>query len=138
MAQDPRRDERQRVTARSVEPHEVWSLLERGDVRLLDLRTELERRRHGAPPGAVPVSLARHILSPAGQGTIYLSSTRESIMARSSPVMRASFEDRTPSASTSVAKVWRRLYGPQRAIPAASRLDTSRASAGCRARYGPP
>jgi rhodanese-related sulfurtransferase len=46
--------------------------MERGDARLLDLRTELERRRYGAPPGAVPVSLARHLLNPEREGTIYL------------------------------------------------------------------
>jgi rhodanese-related sulfurtransferase len=46
--------------------------MERGDVRLFDLRTEVERRRYGAPPGAVPASLARHILNPEGEGTIYL------------------------------------------------------------------
>ena len=61
-----------RVTERSVEPQQVWALLERGEVRLLDLRTELERRRYGAPPGALRVSLARHVLSPEGEGTIYL------------------------------------------------------------------
>jgi rhodanese-related sulfurtransferase len=72
MDKDQRREEQQRVTGRAVEPQEVWSSLERGDVRLLDLRTELERRRYGAPPGAVPVSLARHVLSPEGEGTIYL------------------------------------------------------------------
>jgi rhodanese-related sulfurtransferase len=56
----------------SVEPQEVWALLERGDARLLDLRTKLERRRYGAPPGAIPVSLARHVLRPEGEGAIYL------------------------------------------------------------------
>jgi rhodanese-related sulfurtransferase len=60
------------VRARSVDPHEVWTLLQRGDGRLLDLRTEVERRRHGAPPGAIPVSLARHLLKPNGEGAIYL------------------------------------------------------------------
>lgn len=60
------------AAGRSIEPAEVWARLERGEVRLLDLRTELERRRYGAPPGAVPVSLARHVLSPQGDGTIYL------------------------------------------------------------------
>jgi rhodanese-related sulfurtransferase len=60
------------VSPRSVDPQEVWALVQRGDVRLLDLRTELERRRYGAPPGAVPVSLARHVLKPEGEGTIYL------------------------------------------------------------------
>jgi rhodanese-related sulfurtransferase len=60
------------VRTRSVDPHEVWTLLQRGDARLLDLRTEVERRRHGAPPGAIPVSLARHLLKPNGEGAIYL------------------------------------------------------------------
>ena len=60
------------MARRSLEPRQVWALLERGEARLLDLRTEVERRRSGAPPGAVPVSLARHALSPEGEGTIYL------------------------------------------------------------------
>jgi rhodanese-related sulfurtransferase len=59
-------------SARSVDPHEAWALLERGAVRLLDLRTEVERRRYGAPPGAVSVSLARHVLKPEGEGSVYL------------------------------------------------------------------
>jgi rhodanese-related sulfurtransferase len=60
------------MTSRSFEPREVWALVERGDARLLDLRTVVERRRYGAPPGAVSVSLARHVLCPASAGTIYL------------------------------------------------------------------
>lgn len=60
------------MTKRSLEPREAWTLMERGDARLLDLRTELERRRYGAPPGAVAVSFARHILNPEREGTIYL------------------------------------------------------------------
>lgn len=58
--------------ARSLEPEAVWAAVERGDARLLDLRTQIERRRHGAPPGAEPVSLAKHVASPEGPGTIYL------------------------------------------------------------------
>jgi rhodanese-related sulfurtransferase len=61
-----------RRAPRSVDPQEVWALLQRGDARLLDLRTEFERRRYGAPPGAIAVSLARHILKPEGEGAIYL------------------------------------------------------------------
>jgi rhodanese-related sulfurtransferase len=57
---------------RSLEPREVWTLLERGDARLLDLRTGVERRRYGYPPGAIQVSLASHILKPEGRGAIYL------------------------------------------------------------------
>lgn len=57
---------------RSLEPREVWTLLERGDARLLDLRTGVERRRYGYPPGAFQVSLASHILKPEGRGAIYL------------------------------------------------------------------
>jgi rhodanese-related sulfurtransferase len=60
------------VTRRSLDPHDVWTLLERGEARVLDLRTELERRRYGAPPGAIRVSLARHVLEPEGPGAIYL------------------------------------------------------------------
>jgi rhodanese-related sulfurtransferase len=60
------------VTGHSLEPKEVWALLERGEGRLLDLRTNIERRRYGAPPGAQPVSLARHVLNPESEGTIYL------------------------------------------------------------------
>lgn len=56
----------------SLEPREVWTFLERGDARLLDLRTGVERRRYGYPPGAIPVSLASHILKPEGPGAIYL------------------------------------------------------------------
>ena len=72
MEGDQSRTGERRVSGRSVEPHEVWALIERGEIRLLDLRTELERRRYGAPPGAVPVSLARHIFNPEGEGTVYL------------------------------------------------------------------
>lgn len=58
--------------SRALEPQEVWARLQRGDARLLDLRTDVERRRYGAPPGAIPVSLARHMLKPEGEGVIYL------------------------------------------------------------------
>ncbi len=58
--------------SRSIDPREVWQALERGEARLLDLRTELERRRYGAPPGAIPVSLAKHTVKPEGEGAIYL------------------------------------------------------------------
>jgi len=56
----------------SLEPREVWQRMDAGELRLLDLRTRLERRRYGAPPGAVAVSLARHVLSPEGKGVVYL------------------------------------------------------------------
>jgi rhodanese-related sulfurtransferase len=46
--------------------------MERGQARLLDLRTGVERRRYGTPPGAIPVSLTRHLVKPEGEGTIYL------------------------------------------------------------------
>ena len=58
--------------SRSLDPREVWQALERGEARLLDLRTELERRRYGAPPGAIPVSLAKHTVKPEGERAIYL------------------------------------------------------------------
>jgi rhodanese-related sulfurtransferase len=65
-------DREGRAAARSLDPREVWALLQQGEARLLDLRTEIERHRYGAPPGAVPVSLARHVLKPEGEGAIYL------------------------------------------------------------------
>ena len=57
---------------RALEPHEAWARLQRGEARLLDLRTGIERRRYGVPPGAIPVSLTRHLLKPEGEGAIYL------------------------------------------------------------------
>ncbi|HET7875314.1 MAG TPA: rhodanese-like domain-containing protein [Methylomirabilota bacterium] len=59
-------------STRSVDPSEVWARLQAGEARLLDLRTEVERRRYGAPPGAIPVSFAAEMLRPAGQGMVYL------------------------------------------------------------------
>jgi rhodanese-related sulfurtransferase len=61
-----------RAAGRSLDPHEVWEAMQRGDARLFDLRTVLERRRSGAPRGAAPVSLARHVLKPEAEGTVYL------------------------------------------------------------------
>jgi hypothetical protein len=58
-------------TGRSLEPHEAWSRLKHGDAAAR-LAHRVERRRHGAPPGAVPVSLTRHLLKPEGEGAIYL------------------------------------------------------------------
>lgn len=58
--------------ARSLDPEAVWARLQQGGAELLDLRTAAERRRFGAPPGAKPVSLARHLLRPAGAEAIYL------------------------------------------------------------------
>jgi rhodanese-related sulfurtransferase len=60
------------VTLRSLDPQEAWTLVDRGEARLLDLRTELERRRYGAPPGAIHVSLLQHAVTPEGPGAIYL------------------------------------------------------------------
>lgn len=57
---------------RSLDPQVVWSKLQQGEARLLDLRSGVERRRFGAPPGAEPVSLARHVVRPAGAEAIYL------------------------------------------------------------------
>ena len=57
---------------RSLDPEVVWSAIERGEAHLLDLRTEFERRRYGAPPGAQVVSLAKHVARPEGPGAVYL------------------------------------------------------------------
>jgi rhodanese-related sulfurtransferase len=58
--------------ARSLEPDAAWSAVSLGFAQILDLRTEIERRRYGAPPGARHVSVAKHVASPEGPGSIYL------------------------------------------------------------------
>jgi rhodanese-related sulfurtransferase len=58
--------------ARSLEPEAAWNAVELGFAEILDLRTEIERRRYGAPPGAKHVSLIKHVASPEGPGSIYL------------------------------------------------------------------
>ena len=60
------------VAARSLSPEAAWNAVQIGFGEILDLRTGIERRRYGAPPGAKPVSLAKHIVDPEGPGTIYL------------------------------------------------------------------
>jgi rhodanese-related sulfurtransferase len=50
----------------------LWAAVQRGEMEILDLRTAAERRRHGAPPGARPVSLIRHVASPEGPAAIYI------------------------------------------------------------------
>lgn len=57
---------------RSVMPSDAWQAVQAGEVQLFDLRTELERRRYGWPPGVERVSLARHMLFPKGREAIYL------------------------------------------------------------------
>lgn len=57
---------------RSLEPAEVWRRVQAGELRMLDLRTTAERRRLGAPPGSVHVSLLRHVADPEGAGVVYL------------------------------------------------------------------
>ena len=57
---------------RSIAPEQAWGQVVRGDAQLLDLRTELERRRYGWPPGARRVSLTRHIAWPGAADTIYV------------------------------------------------------------------
>ena len=65
-------NEESHIVARSLEPAAAWNAVQLGFAEILDLRTEIERRRYGAPPGARPVSLAKHIASPEGPGAIYL------------------------------------------------------------------
>lgn len=60
------------VVARQLEPDAAWGAVQLGFAEILDLRTGMERRRHGAPPGARSVSLAKHVASPEGPGAIYL------------------------------------------------------------------
>ena len=61
-----------RRAVRSIAAADAWAAVQRGDARILDLRTELERSRYGWPPGAPRVSLARHVARPHGDDTIYL------------------------------------------------------------------
>jgi rhodanese-related sulfurtransferase len=56
----------------SLSPERAWEQVRHGEARLLDLRTELERRRGGWPPGIPRVSLTRHIAWPGAANTIYL------------------------------------------------------------------
>lgn len=56
----------------AIEPHEAWRRVLAGEGEILDLRTGPERRRYGAPPGAIPVSFARHAANPSGAPAIYL------------------------------------------------------------------
>jgi rhodanese-related sulfurtransferase len=60
------------ATFNFMKPEAAWGAVQIGIGEILDLRTGIERRRHGAPPGARPVSLAKHIASPEGPGAIYL------------------------------------------------------------------
>jgi rhodanese-related sulfurtransferase len=57
---------------RSVAAEDAWRSFQEGETELFDLRTQLERRRYGWPPGVKRVSLARHILFPHGPEAIYL------------------------------------------------------------------
>ena len=57
---------------RAISPAEAWRAVQAGTARLLDLRTEAERRRYGWPPGAPRVSLVRHVAWPNGADAIYL------------------------------------------------------------------
>ncbi len=58
--------------SREVSAHQAWEAAQRGTAEILDLRTEIERRRYGWPPGARRAALLRHALWPKGEGTIYL------------------------------------------------------------------
>jgi rhodanese-related sulfurtransferase len=55
-----------------MKPEAAWGAVQIGFAEILDLRTGIERRRYGAPPGARPVSLAKHIAHPEGPDAIYL------------------------------------------------------------------
>ncbi len=57
---------------RSIAPERAWEQVGRGEAQLLDLRTELERRRYGWPPGARRVSLSQARRVARAADTIYL------------------------------------------------------------------
>jgi rhodanese-related sulfurtransferase len=56
----------------AIPPPDAWQAAQRGELRILDLRTDAERRRSGWPPGAEKVSLLRHAVRPDGPATAYL------------------------------------------------------------------
>lgn len=60
------------MSGKALPPAQVLQAVQDGRVQLLDLRSWPERRLLGRPPGARPVSLLRHLLRPAGPGTVYL------------------------------------------------------------------
>lgn len=55
----------------SVSPQQAWQESQDTDRPILDLRTRLERRTFGWPPGSVKVSLFWHALRPDRDG-LYL------------------------------------------------------------------
>ena len=57
---------------KSLPPAKAWTPVEAGHARILDLRTTVERRRYGHPPGVPRVSLSHHVARPEGADTIYL------------------------------------------------------------------
>jgi SAM-dependent methyltransferase/rhodanese-related sulfurtransferase len=59
------------AAGRALAPAGAWDLLRTNQVRMLDLRTGMERSRYGWPPGARPVSLLRHAVSP-DRSAVYL------------------------------------------------------------------
>ena len=71
-AHDPPPRAKFNAVARSLKPEAAWNAVQLGFAEILDVRTEIERRRYGAPPGARPVSLARHVATPEGPGSVYL------------------------------------------------------------------
>ena len=106
---------------RSMKPEAAWGAVELGFAEILDLRTGIERRRDGAPPGARPVSLAKHSKS-GGAGAIYLCqhpSARRRPCAGGLPRSRAAsprgrrlaFQSKR---STSVAAGWARRIPRER------------------------
>jgi rhodanese-related sulfurtransferase len=60
------------ATFNFMKPEAAWGAVQIGFAEILDLRTGIERRRYGAPPGARSVSLAKHIANPEGPAAIYL------------------------------------------------------------------
>jgi hypothetical protein len=62
---------------KSISPELAWDAVQRGEVDVLDLWTELERRRDGYPRGAARVWLVRHVIRPRGREAIYLSASTQ-------------------------------------------------------------
>lgn len=66
------REHRAEPTAiRAVSPEHAWQETQETGRPILDLRTRLERRKFGRPPGSIKVSLLRHALVP-DRDSLYL------------------------------------------------------------------
>ncbi len=79
---------------RALTVQEAWDAVREGHAQILDLRTRVERRRYGWPPGAKRASLLWHSLFPRRPGVIYLCqhAVRSKVpAARGAPEVKGGF-----------------------------------------------